>query len=68
MLYVILILACTAVLFLLTSALMCSPPMHADFADEEQWRRDPLSHPAIRGMSLREIADLPFDPAKIGSE
>jgi hypothetical protein len=25
----------------------------------ETWR-DPLSHPVIRGMSAREIADLPF--------
>lgn len=31
-------------------------------ADEVRWRRDPLAHPAIRAMSQREIADLPFDP------
>ena len=25
-----------------------------------QWRRDPLSHPAIKAMSERERGDLPF--------
>ena len=25
------------------------------------WRRDPLSHPALRKMTLTELADLPFD-------
>jgi len=25
-----------------------------------QWRRDPLSHPAIEAMSERELGDLPF--------
>ena len=25
------------------------------------WRRDPLSHPALRNMTLTELADLPFD-------
>lgn len=34
-------------------------------ADCEAWRRDPLSHPAIRAMSQREIADLPFDPRRL---
>jgi len=24
------------------------------------WRRDPLSHPALRAMSQRELGDLPF--------
>jgi len=32
------------------------------------WRRDPLSHPAIQHMSGREVADLPFDPREIASE
>jgi len=30
-------------------------------ADEEDWRRDPLTHPALAAMSPRELADLPFD-------
>ena len=25
------------------------------------WARDPLSHPDLRRMSQRELADLPFD-------
>jgi hypothetical protein len=29
----------------------------ADFDDNP---RDPLMHPALRGMSQRELADLPF--------
>jgi len=29
--------------------------------DPARWRRDPLSHPAIRNMTERERADLPFD-------
>lgn len=37
-------------------------------ANEARWRRDPLSHPAIRAMSPREIADLPFDPRAILAE
>jgi hypothetical protein len=24
------------------------------------WRHDPLGHPALTGMSLRELADLPM--------
>lgn len=30
-------------------------------SDEEAWRQDPLSHPAIRRMTPHELADLPFD-------
>ena len=30
-------------------------------ADEDDWRRDPLAHPALAAMSPRELADLPFD-------
>lgn len=29
---------------------------------EIEWRKDPLSHPAIKRMTMRELADLPFDP------
>ena len=25
------------------------------------WRKDPLAHPALERMSMRELADLPFD-------
>ena len=25
------------------------------------WQRDPLSHPDLQAMSLRELADLPFN-------
>lgn len=28
---------------------------------DEDWRRDPLAHPALEAMSVRELADLPFD-------
>lgn len=34
----------------------------------QQWRRDPLSHPDIARMNKRELADLPFDPARIEPE
>lgn len=26
------------------------------------WPCDPLAHPALRGMSSDQLADLPFDP------
>lgn len=29
--------------------------------DADDFRRDPLSHPAISAMSMRELADLPFN-------
>lgn len=29
---------------------------------EAEWGRDPLSHPAIKRMSMRELADLPLNP------
>lgn len=29
--------------------------------DDTDWRRDPLSHPVIAEMSMRELADLPFN-------
>lgn len=28
--------------------------------DEERWRLDPLSHPALRAMSPAQLGDLPF--------
>ncbi len=31
----------------------------------EAWWRDPLSHPAIRAMTERERADLPFRPEDV---
>jgi hypothetical protein len=34
-------------------------------APDGAWRRDPLSHPVLRIMSERELADLPFDPHRI---
>tara|TARA_R110002072_G_scaffold101442_3_gene223326 strand:+ start:328 stop:513 length:186 start_codon:yes stop_codon:yes gene_type:complete len=45
-----------------------SAPSPKSLEDEERWKRDPLSHPAIRRMSSLEIADLPFDSSKITSE
>jgi hypothetical protein len=36
------------------------PPGSEDEHDEEQWL-EPLDHPEIRRMSLREIADLPLN-------
>lgn len=29
---------------------------------DDVWRRDPLSHPALRVMTERELADLPMEP------
>lgn len=29
--------------------------------DDTDWRRDPLAHPVLEGMSMRELADLPFN-------
>jgi len=31
----------------------------------EAWCRDPLSHPQLRNLSERQLADLPFDPKAI---
>ena len=28
-----------------------------------RWQRDPLSHPQLQNMSLRELADLPIPAA-----
>jgi hypothetical protein len=32
------------------------------------WRRDPLSHPALRAMSQRDLGDLPFDPRRVSED
>ncbi|WP_163268807.1 hypothetical protein [Chelativorans alearense] len=37
-----------------------------NYADEERWHRDPLSHPDIAAMSQRELADLPFKTGVCG--
>jgi len=29
--------------------------------EEVDWTEDPLSHPALRNMSARDLADLPFN-------
>jgi hypothetical protein len=29
--------------------------------DQDGWLQDPLSHPDLQAMSLRELADLPFN-------
>ncbi|QBY02543.1 hypothetical protein E2K80_18855 [Rhodophyticola sp. CCM32] len=68
MLYLSLILTGGAILALLAMARSCLVPSQLDLTDRRRWRSDPLSHPAIRRMSLREVADLPFDPSKIASE
>lgn len=37
-------------------------------ADPEEWRRDPLLHPALRAMSMTQLADIPFDPRCISDD
>ncbi|MEP4196804.1 MAG: hypothetical protein ABJL99_14350 [Aliishimia sp.] len=37
-------------------------------AFDPRWSRDPLSHPDIRKMTSREIADLPIDPELIDDQ
>ena len=37
-------------------------------AQADRWTRDPLSHPALRAMSARELADLPLDPGLFRQE
>ena len=32
-----------------------------DGGGREAWEDDPLSHPVLQGMSLEQLADLPFD-------
>jgi hypothetical protein len=36
--------------------------------NSETWSGDPLSHPAIEAMSMRQLADLPLDRFRIHSE
>lgn len=50
--------------------LSCGIPGRAAVAAnrERLWRRDPLAHPALRQMTSTQLADLPFDPAKICGE
>ena len=46
---------------------MRQPGLHcstSDFANGS-WSCDPLSHPQLRTMSQRELADLPIDPRRI---
>lgn len=45
-------------------------PAHRDNSQAipDQWRADPLSHPALQAMSLDQLADLPFDPMRISEE
>ncbi|MGP1397933.1 MAG: hypothetical protein ACTS3R_20700 [Inquilinaceae bacterium] len=39
-------------------------PMGASRGCEDalRWRRDPLSHPALRTMTQEQLADLQFNP------
>lgn len=48
--------------FFSTAARALAPRLPAADAltEAERWRRDPLSHPALRAMSQRELADLPI--------
>lgn len=41
-------------------ALSPRPPAAGTLSEAERWRRDPLSHPVLRAMSQRELADLPI--------
>ncbi|WP_421926296.1 hypothetical protein [Neoaquamicrobium sediminum] len=36
-----------------------------DLSETEQWRMDPLAHPALRGMSQAELGDLPIGHAQL---
>ena len=33
-----------------------------------QWLRDPISHPQLTGMSVTELADLPFEPWRFSKD
>jgi hypothetical protein len=35
---------------------------------DPRWLRDPLSHPDLEAMSLRQLADLPLHPAAFEKE
>jgi hypothetical protein len=36
-----------------------------DLSEAEQWRMDPLAHPALRAMSQAELGDLPIGHASL---
>lgn len=36
--------------------------------EEAHWRRDPLSHPVLRGMSSHDLDDLPLDRTLFGRD
>lgn len=36
-----------------------------DRSDQALWHRDPLSHPDLKRMSERELADLTFAPERV---
>ncbi len=38
---------------------------NGQFAADNSWYCDPLSHPDLEKMSLNALADLPFDPMAI---
>lgn len=42
---------------------LCRRPL--DAAPTASVHSDPLSHPDLQKMSLHELADLPFDPARV---
>ncbi len=46
---------------------MSSPPGQncPDQEEQLQWRRDPLSHPALQAMTPAQLGDLPFDGRRI---
>ena len=46
--------------FMAARALASRLPAADALTEAEHWRRDPLSHPALRAMSQRELADLPI--------
>jgi len=47
---------------------LSSPKNDRFDAPDPHWFRDPLAHPDIRMMTLREIADLPIDPYLINDQ
>jgi hypothetical protein len=47
---------------------LCSRAAKTIGDPQQQWQRDPLSHPEVRGMSMTQLADLAFDPHRIRDE
>ena len=39
-----------------------------DATARRSWCSDPLSHPDLQSMSLNQLADLPFEPARIDGD